>query len=317
MDKTDIILSQLLLINSRLPYRDLADKLGLSVNAVHRRIKALIKSSIIRTFTAKISLSALNGLTVIVFGRSETRSVEAREKLGNNDSTYWVGVAGGNYLYVGAHLKNISELEPYVDYVKKVAQMSDPTVGIVRRDPLERVQPPSETALHPLDYQIIYALHNNSRKAVSDISEELGVSAKTVRHRLSRMIREGSIELSIEWYPDASNDIMTIFHLHLGAAADKSKVGSLLIKKYSPNALFFWSFSNLPNLLLCVVWTNTMKELQDIRERFQGEEVFESAVPNVLYTGYIFDTWRDKLVLEKGAPAEESTEKQSRQWKTM
>ncbi|MFQ5759010.1 MAG: hypothetical protein ACE5IF_04980, partial [Candidatus Bathyarchaeia archaeon] len=114
--------------------------------------------------------------------------------------------------------------------------------------------------------------------------------------------REGSIELSIEWYPNVSNDILTIFHLHLRASADKSKVGPLLIKKYSPNAIFLFSFSNLPNLLLCVVWTNTMKELQDIRERFQSEEAFESVVPNVLYIGYILGTWRDELLVEKGAP---------------
>ena len=41
MDKTDIILTQLLLRNSRLPYRELAEKLDLSVNAVHKRIREL------------------------------------------------------------------------------------------------------------------------------------------------------------------------------------------------------------------------------------------------------------------------------------
>lgn len=297
MDKTDIILIQLLLKNSRLQYRELADKLDLSVNAVHKRIQALTESGVIRTFTARINLSAFEGaVPVTVWGRSEAKSVdETLEKLGKNSSIYWVSVAGGNYLYVVAYLQNISELEPYIAFVKKEAQMPDPTVGI------PELLPPSDTTLYPLDYQIIYALHKNSRKPVSEIAEELGVSAKTVRRRLSRMIREGSIELSIEWYPDVSNDIMTIFHLHLRASADKSKVGPLLIKKYAPNTLFLMSFSNLPNLLLCVVWTNTMKELQDIRERFQSEEALESIVPNVLYIGYIFDTWRDELLLEKGA----------------
>ncbi len=307
MDETDIILTRLLLMNSRRSYRELADELGLSVNAVHKRIQVLIESGIIHTFTAKISLSALKGISVLVFGLSDARLVdEVCKKLGNNDSTYWVSVAGGSYLYVGAHLQNISELESYVAYVKKEAQMSDPTVGIVHQEPLP--QPgdtplPQDVALYPLDYQIIYSLHKNSRKPVSEVCEELSVSAKTVRRRLSRMIREGLIELSLEWYPDKSNDIMTIFHLSLRASADKSKVSPLLFTKYSPNVLFFWSFSNLPNLLLCVGWTNTMKKLQDIRKSLQSEEVFESVVPNVLHTGYLFDTWRDELVLEKGAPA--------------
>jgi DNA-binding Lrp family transcriptional regulator len=297
-------------MNSRLSYRELADKLDLSVNAVHKRIQALTESGVIRTFTAKVSLFSLKALNVLVFGKSEAQSIdEARDNLGKNKSTYWVAVAGGNYLYVGAYLENISQLEPYVAYVKKEAKMLDPTVGIISWGqtagitPWEQLPAPSDAVLYPLDYQIIYALRKNSRKPLSDVAEMLGVSAKTVRRRLSRMIREGLIELSIQWYPDASNDIMTMFHLYLKSSVEKSKIEPILIKKYSPNALFFWSFSNLPDLLLCVVWTNTMKELRDIRKGFQSEEVFESIVPNVLYTGYIFDTWRDELVLKKGASA--------------
>lgn len=304
MDKKDVILSQLLLMNSRLPYRDLADKIGLSVNAVHKRIQALVESGIIRAFTAKISLSAFEAFGVLVFGRSQTQSIdEACEKLGNHDSTFWVGVGGGNHLYVGAYLRNISELEPYVDYVKKEAQMLDPTVGIIppETEPPSSVTP-RDTTLHPLDYQIIYALHKNSRRSISGVAEKLKISAKTARRRLSRMIREGLIELSMKWYPDASNDIATVFHLRLKPSADKRKVGYMLVEKYAPNVLVFWHFSNLPNHLICIVWTNTMKELRDIRESFESEELIQSFVPNILYTGYIFDTWRDKVLLEKGRP---------------
>ena len=310
MDETDVVLSMLLLGNSRIPYRSLADKLGLSVNAVHKRIQRLMELGIIRTFTAKVSLSALKAFGVLVFGRSGVQSVdEACKKLGNHDLTYWVGVGGGNHLYVAAYLQNISELEPYVDYVKKEAGMSEPTVGI---NPPEIdsafLSTPSDTALYPLDYQIIYALHRNSRRPVSEVAEELSVSAKTVRRRLSRMIRQRSIELSIQWYPDASNDIMTLFQLNLRTSADKGNFGSLLYKKYTPNLLFYWSFSNLPNHLVCVVWTNTMRKLQDIRKSLESEEALESVVPNVLYTGYIFDTWRDRLLSEKGKPAHKTTD---------
>ena len=302
MDETDVVLSQLLLINSRTSYRELADKLGLSVNAVHRRIQALIGSGVIRAFTAKVSLSALNGIHVMVFGRTEAKSIdEACRSLSENSSIFWVAVASGNFLYVGAYLQDLSKLETFVSTVKKEAQMPNLIVGIEQgTDALNRPQSISDATLYPLDYQIIYALHKNSRRPVSEIAEELGVSAKTVRRRLSRMIREGLIELSIEWYPDVSNDIGTVIHLSLKASADKSKVGPLLIKKYSPNMLFFWSFSNLPNYLVCMVWTTSMKQLRDIRESLLKEDYIESIDSDILYTGYIYDTWRDKLVQEKG-----------------
>ena len=68
-----------------------------------------------------------------------------------------------------------------------------------------------ETDLCELDYKIIRSLKEDSRKPVADISEEIGVSAKTIRRRLDRMIKNFLIELSIDWYPDASNDLMSAF----------------------------------------------------------------------------------------------------------
>jgi DNA-binding Lrp family transcriptional regulator len=53
MDKTDIALSMLLLGDSRLSHRELSEKLGLSINAVHKRIQELKAAGMIRKFTAR------------------------------------------------------------------------------------------------------------------------------------------------------------------------------------------------------------------------------------------------------------------------
>lgn len=294
MDKTDIILTQLLLKNSRQSYRELAEHLKLSANAVHKRIQELSEIEVIHAFTARISLSAFEqAVSVYVWGSSESKSFDETTKiLGTNSNIYWVTVAGKNDLYVGAHLKNMSDLEPLIAFVKKEGQIPNPTVGIGFQ-----FDSPSHTInLSSLDIRIIHALHKNSRKRVSEVAEELGVSAKTVRRRLSKMISEGSIEMSLEWYPDKSNDIMTIFHLHLKSTAERNEVLPILLNKYSPNILFPILFSNLPNLLLCVVWTNSMKELRGLRTSFESEDVFESIEPVVIYDGSLFDTWRDEAL---------------------
>jgi DNA-binding Lrp family transcriptional regulator len=296
MDNTDIILSSFLLANSRMPYRELADQLGLSVNAVHKRIQSLVESGVIRKFTAKVSLSAVEAIHVFIFGGSQAdSSYVAKEKLGRYDSIYWVAIAGGNYLYIGAYLRRITELQPLVDYIKKEANMPNPTVGIISGD--SGIPPPKtsgERTLHALDLQIIGALHDNSRKAVSDVAEKLKVSAKTIRRRLDGMIKNGLIELSIEWYPDISNDIVSIFRVVPNSSVELETVDRFF-KKLSPNILFYWRFSNLPNDLIAFVWTRTMKELRNIHESFERAKVFETIVPNILYTGYIFNTWRDDL----------------------
>jgi Lrp/AsnC family leucine-responsive transcriptional regulator len=298
MDKVDIVLVQLLLVNSRLSYSDLAEKLGLSVNAVHKRIQLLVEAGVIRKFTAKVNLLTTKAIVVFISGISQMGSLhDLPDKLKTQGSIYWLAVGGGNYLYIGAYLRSLTELEPLVTYIKKEAGIPEPTVGITDFPLLLPLVHPkaSDLALHELDYQIIRSLKDNSRKAISDVADELGISAKTARRRLQRMIKNGLIELTIEWYPDASNDIMTLIQLHLKPEIEKGEIYNIF-RKYSPNMLFYWSYSNIPNTITYTVWTNTMKELQSLREKLEKEESVVSVMPNILYIGYIFKTWRDQLI---------------------
>ena len=251
---------------------------------------------IIRKFVARPSVLAANSIHVFIYGVSKANSSnDLKMKLEKHGSIYWLAIGGGNFLYIGAYLKSIAELEALVSFIKEATMMPEPTVGLTY-SPL----PPNinsiivDNKLFELDYQIIGALKNDSRKATADIAEELGVSAKTVRRRLARLINNYLVELSIEWFPDASNDIISVFHVNLKPEADKNTV-NIILGKYYPNTLFYWGFSNLPNAYLFSVWTPTIKELKDIRENFENEPAIQSVSPNVIYTGYIFKTWRDKI----------------------
>jgi DNA-binding Lrp family transcriptional regulator len=297
VDKTDVILCQLLLVNSRLSYRELGKKLNLSVTAVHNRIQSLIKLGVIRKFNAKLSLFAKNGIHVLVFGFSKANSVrDLNPKLEKNGSIYWLAIGGGNIFYIGAYLKNIAELEGLVRFIKEAAQMPEPTVGITAAPipPFMKMSINPETKLCELDYKIVRSLKDNSRKPTSEIAEELGVSAKTVRRRLNRMINNYLVSLSIDWYPDASNDIMSAFHVQLKPEADPN-TANVIWQKHYPNAMFYWGFSNIPNTYLFLAWTPTAKELRDMRESLENEPAVQAVTPNILYTGYIFPTWLDDI----------------------
>ena len=295
MDRTDITLCILLLGNSRAPYQELANKLGLSVNAVHKRIKALVDARIIRVFTARLSLLALEVVTVWIFGRSTANSSDLHMRLRKHRSTYWVAYSGGSYMYVGGYLRELSQLEGYVDFVKREAQMEDPIVGIMPLPPHRSF----EGKLYALDYQILKALHKDSRKPASAVAVEVHASARTVQRRLDRMVKKSLAELSIEWYPDASNDIISLCHINLTARAERAKVEAFLRQAFSLNILYRLVFSNLPRQLILCLWTNTFRELEDIRERIRKAEGIDSILLNVLQIGYIFDTWRDDTIFEK------------------
>ena len=185
LDKNDVILCQLLLANSTTSYRELAEKLDLSVTAVHNRIQSLTDAGIIRRYKATLSLIAKPAIHILIFGTSKIASVtNLKPKLAAHGSIYWLAVAGGNTFYIGAFLREIAELDELVRFVRETAGMPEPTVGVTT-SPI----PPGmktmivKTKLSDLDYKILRALKDDSRKPTSDIAQEVGVSAKTVSHR--------------------------------------------------------------------------------------------------------------------------------------
>ena len=164
MDRTDISLCLSLMTNSRAPYQELAAKLGLSINAVHKRVAAMTESGIIRAFTAHPSIASLGIVTVWVYGRSDAaRPGELHLRLKEDDRTYWVANSGGGYIYTGGYLKSLSELDQYVAFVREAGGLSDPAVGLVPQAPSRL---PNER-LRPLDLQILDALRRDERKTVS------------------------------------------------------------------------------------------------------------------------------------------------------
>ncbi len=296
VDKTDVILCQLLLANSRLSYRELGEKLNLSVTAVHNRIQTLIQLGVIRKFTAKLSLIAKNGIHILVFGASKANSVrDLIPKLEKHGSIYWLAIGGGNILYIGAYLKNIVELDALARFVKETADMPEPTVGITTSPvPPYMWQLKIETSLCELDYKILHSLKDDSRKPTSTVAGEVGVSTKTVRRRLNRMIKNSLVYFSIDWYPDVSNDIISAFHVKLKPDADPN-TPNIILQKHYPNTIFYWGFSNIPNSYLFLIWTPMAKELREIRESLEQEVAVQAVSPNILYTGYIFPTWLDDI----------------------
>jgi DNA-binding Lrp family transcriptional regulator len=295
MDETDLLLIKILLVDSRTSYRELAENLDLSVNAVHKRIQSLMEEGVIHRFTTKVSLPAIGAATALVYGFSRGKMDEVSARLAEDDHIYWVSQASGGMLYVGAYLRNIGELEGVVSLVRAKGLVDSPTVGILAGPPPSA----KDAVLSKLDLRIIKKLEDDSRKPVSDVAEELNTSAKTVRRRLDRLLDNKLIECSLEWYPDKSNDIMSMFHIRLDPSVDRAQFAFSLLSKYSPAGLFFFLFSNLPDTILFCTWSSNMKDVNEICRKMDAEAGVASSVPFILYGGQVFETWRERLVDER------------------
>ncbi|MHA2038055.1 MAG: winged helix-turn-helix transcriptional regulator, partial [Promethearchaeota archaeon] len=71
MDNIDFGISMMLAMNSRIPYRELAENFNMSVNSIHKRIKSMVDLGVIQNFNTKLSmLNFPNAVYAILFGRT-------------------------------------------------------------------------------------------------------------------------------------------------------------------------------------------------------------------------------------------------------
>jgi len=303
MDKIDFTICMMLMVNSRIPYRELAEKFNMSVNSIHKRIKSMVELQIIEKFVTHLSFYAFDPIPInfVMFGTSKTKNPnDLIELLGKNENIYNVSYHSGNLFIIHAHLRNSSTLDPLVSFVRQVGQIPKLKVGLHSIPSPSTFRESKAGQYSKLDFFIINSLKDNSRKTIADIANEVGTSTKTVRRHLNRLIEEDLVHFSITWYPDKGSETiaMIILDLEPNAIINKTEFIDELHRKYNQEILFSWAFSTLPNTIIVCVWTSKMKELQELEASLRSEKVYSISV-NIGIKGIIFPTWRDKYLENK------------------
>lgn len=291
MDEIDLILLKKLMEDSRVTYRKLAEMTDMSVSAIHKRIKKLVGDEIINAFITRPSPIALKSLVVVVFGNSNAKSLDdVSKELGQNENIFSVAIASGKFFYIAGFLRDITYLREYSTYVSKIAKIGQPTIGIIDL-PYKTLPEPLTT----IDYKILKALNRDARKPITDIADEVGISAKTVRKRLDRMIDNNLVSFSIEWTQKGEQNVSTIFHLYLKEGTNINSTIEHLYGKCNQNIEACISFSNIPNFIEMHTWTKTVQELHKIQEELQTEG-FKNVIPHMFINVRYFDCWIDQLL---------------------
>ena len=305
MDEIDFSLCMMLMWNSRTPYRELAESFKMSVNSIHKRVKAMVNLGIIDKFVTTLNYHVfkLTPSNIVMFGTSMAKNVKGLiEKLGANENIYTVSLHSGNFFIIHAVIRNPNELEPLISFIKLTAEIPELKVGLQSTPTLPEadVDMTRERKLSNTDYLIINALKDNSRKKIVEIAEEIGFSTKTVRRRLDRLIENHLIHFTINWYPDKCSEVIVMIFLTLipSITVDKTKILDKISEQYGHKFLFTWTFSTLPNTIVVCVWVSSMKELQNIQTSLISDD-FESVSTNVGIEGKIFPTWREKYLEDK------------------
>jgi len=297
MDETDLRLCLLLRENSRIPYRELADRVELSVNAVHSRVNNLVESGIIGGFHANLGDGATKeSLKILIHGESRFEELDdVLEEIEKDKNTFKMFSTSDDYLYIYGILPDISEMSDYVEYIPEVAGIDTPEVFLPS---VPRTSHKKDFELKRTDYEIINSLHQDSRKSLSQVADELKVSTKTVRRRIDKMEEAGAIDYTISWYPIYSDDFIGVLHCKVLEGKRDQRLSDVK-NTYYPNVFETGKASNHPEKVLIDTWANTLEKIQNIRTELRSKEYFGSIKSRMFYDIEYFETWKDELLKER------------------
>ncbi len=297
MDSIDAALCRHLLMNSRASYASLAHEVGISAQAVQKRIEAMRTSGTIRKFNSRLGARAIGGFWAIAFGQAKIDEKRLLGRLGETRIAHAVMVSSGNYVHVVLELRDIGDLETFTSLAAKENLVADLGVGMVAPGYVVSI-PKGVATLSGLDLRIADALKDDSRRPVAEVAEAVGSTAKTVSRRLKRMEDEASLQMSMEWVPDQPGTVMTMAHIRLKAGVDLRSGYVSVLNAASQSLVFAYPMANVPDLLLCILWAGSMAEMKASCESLAKDERIRSVTPYVLHDGHYFRTWKDDLLEE-------------------
>ncbi len=174
----------------------MADRLGISAQAVHRRVQDLVDAGVLGASRARVSAESLGAVSVDMLGvAGETDLDILSERLKEDDRVSTIYVSSGRTFFILGPLRSVSELGGYVERVSERAGTRDrpwascPWAGwgTPPRDRGRRGPP-----LTPPGLEDIAALRDDARRPVEETLLSWRIASSTARRRLQRLMDDRS-----------------------------------------------------------------------------------------------------------------------------
>ena len=306
MHRQDMRLYHLLVQDPRISYRELAERTGVSLQAIHKQVQAMQEEGVLNGSIAMLSSSYLNAIDVFVYGRAEgdIKSSELVDSLRQDDRIGYVMYCASGMVYVTGILKRAAEMDDFVQMVKRTCHMSQATLAIETMSRAGDMSPHrvlgDDVKLSPLDLRIVSAMRFDARKTYQQLAEEVGVTARTVRQRVERMLEEGTVLLVLLFDSTRGQSISSVIHVHFKEGVDRNAFGAELMNEHQDEVLFYRIYANIPDMIVVATNHERIGELYQMTEMLEKDKRVRSVRPDIVLSAWGMETWRDRVLPPPG-----------------
>lgn len=306
MHRQDMRLYHLLVQDPRMSYRELAERTGVSLQAIHKQVQTMHEEGVLNGCIAMLSASYLNATDVFVYGRIEgdAKITEIVDALRKDDRVGYAMYCASGMVYVTGILKRATEMDEFVARVKRTCHMSHATLAIETMSRAGDMSPHrvmgDGVKLSPLDMRIVSAMRFDARKTYQQLAEEVGVTARTVRQRVERMLEEGTILLVLLFDSTRGQSISSVIHVHFKEGVDRNAFGAEMMNDHQDHVLFYRSYANIPDMIVVATNHEKISELYRMTEMLEKDKRVRSVRPDIVLTAWGMETWRDRVLPPPG-----------------
>ncbi|MDD1747349.1 MAG: winged helix-turn-helix transcriptional regulator, partial [Methanomassiliicoccales archaeon] len=289
-------------------FHELGKSLGISAPSIQKRVAELERSGRVQKYVAYLHPDAFGCYMAIVQGHCKgVLTKKAVRMIGEHGTVRSLAYGAMNQVIAITVRRSSAELAELMSIMSEKCGIENLQTFLlgdsfflgekvkerfisknVRRAPPE---------LKRNDYRIILALKQNARKSLADIAKEVGISSKTVRRRLNRLIESNVIEFKVLKTPRSDQDIYFHINITLTSRSWKEAFFVRLRKDFHQELDRVAFFDNPPKAVFVDGLVMTIEELQSIVDRLAMLPEVETVTPNIVLKAYYFDTNLDKMLV--------------------
>ncbi|NHJ25654.1 MAG: Lrp/AsnC family transcriptional regulator [Candidatus Lokiarchaeota archaeon] len=284
MDEIDFKILKIIDNNCRISYSTIAEELDLSLRKVSQRLDSMIKDDVIKRFSVQINYNWL-GLHHYIGSLNLSEEINIDNYYKNLQlipeiNKIWHLLDGT--LIISFFIKTDLHLEQLINSISKSGASFNNYNEIVYNDSLQDLYTST-------DWRIIQFLMKNSRASNKEIAHSIGISAKTVKRRINRMINKNLIRFTPEINFEAIKGMFTA--LASVKIVNSSKEANNRIK--NENTIKFWRISEILTPFTNVfLYGNNLKEIYEMFTEMKNRTYI-----NDIKLSFIIKNWENSIII--------------------
>lgn len=291
MDDKDLEILKLLLFDGRMAYESIAKSVGLTPYLVKKRITNFVDLGVIQKFSTNVNFLMFDRSVCYTLAevKSGTDQEELIQRIGELDE-----VSGGA-ISIQNKMQIIHTYSDDYDFKKNLEKLME-FEEIVNIENFILLIPPSlsfkNTRLTKTDWKIINSMKNNCRKNDVEVANELGISTRTVRRRLSYLKENLIILFMIDLDTSAADFLSYLLIVKFQRISSESYNEVLnIVKKY----FYVWRIAN-QEAFIFTVFIDKLREIEEQVKEIKQLPYIKGVINFVPTKMYYFKSWLDKLV---------------------